>query len=417
MNPTFEVARGNIGVSRGARASGVWFSASRRKLRLTKFLARGSPQIVWDNSSGATPELARRRHALPILTAAFGMKELMKTTHWIIGSALAIFLSAGANTRGANLFDDSRMSTLPPAVYQTVKSVMGSGRLSDLVLTNENGVAVYEVEMRLRGVDRSFTVATDGSLVARQVFLKELPPAVLATVQRETAKGNVETLYWLNEDGDPAYYVEFTKGGKDSWLLVAPDGWVTSRPVDLAAQPAPVRAAIREKLEGRAPTEVARAVEGDEVTFEVTDTVKGRERLWIFQADGTVLAEPLWLNAVPSQARATLTRQSAGGRVIHVFKILHDGATLYEVLFVRQDVRRVCTVNAEGQIHSEEIPLTELPQPLQTTITAKVEGRFIVRIEMLPAESGVIYAVTLRRQEKIEELRFAADGSLIPKPN
>ncbi len=339
----------------------------------------------------------------------------MKTTDWIVCWGLTIFLCASQDARAANLFDDSRMSTLPPPVYQTIKSVLGSGRLSELVLTNENGVPVYEVEMRMRGMDRSFTVATDGSLVARQVFLKELPPAVLATVQRESAAGKVASLYWLNTDGDPTYYVEFTKGQQASWVMVAPDGWVTSRQVNLEAQPKPVQAAIREKLEGRIPTDVARAVEGDELTFEVTDTVKGRERLWIFHADGSVAAEPVALSAVPPPARAALTRQVTGGRIVYVFNLPNNGSPLYEVWFVHQGARHVCTVDAEGRIQSEELPLRELPQPLPSVIQAKAIGRFIVRIEMLPGEPSATYAVTLRRQDKLEVLRFAADGSLIGK--
>ena len=74
LNPNYKVGRCHANESRGARASGVWFSASRRKLRPTIFLARGSSGRVGDESSGATPELARRRRALPISTSHFGLK-------------------------------------------------------------------------------------------------------------------------------------------------------------------------------------------------------------------------------------------------------------------------------------------------------------------------------------------------------
>ena len=120
--------------------------------------------------------------------------------------ALACWLAAGllccgTITAQAWLFGDSRLSKLPTPVRQTVVSVLGSGRLTELWLTNENGHAVYEVEVRQRGVDRSFTVALDGSLLARQVFTNELPPSVIQTLQHETAGGKVLDLYWINEEG------------------------------------------------------------------------------------------------------------------------------------------------------------------------------------------------------------------------
>ena len=331
---------------------------------------------------------------------------------------LLCWLASGLPCRDAHaarggVFDDRRLSNLPAPVRQTVVSVLGSGRLTDLLLTNENGHAVYEVEVRQRGVDRSFTVAADGSLVARQVFMNELPPAVRETVQREITTGKVQELYWLNEDGAPVYYVEFQKGRQLSSLTVAPDGWVTSRQASLKETPAPVQAAIRDKLEGRTPTHIARAVDGDEVTFEVTDLVQGRERLWIFDPDGSVAAEALSLSAVPGAARTTLTRQSAGARIVHVFKIPNDGSLLYEVCFVRQDARHVCTVDADGRIVSQEPPLKELPETLQKAIHARAEGRFIVRIETLPGEKGATCDVTLRHRGKTEVLTFSLDGSLI----
>jgi len=64
--------RGRNGAFRGAHASGVWFSASRRKPRPANFFAPEIPGIVGDKSSGATPELARETRALP--HSCFGVR-------------------------------------------------------------------------------------------------------------------------------------------------------------------------------------------------------------------------------------------------------------------------------------------------------------------------------------------------------
>ena len=65
----------------GAYASGVWFSASRRELRSIN-CSSVPTSIQSDESSGATPELARGTRALPILIAnsEFGIEWSLVTS-------------------------------------------------------------------------------------------------------------------------------------------------------------------------------------------------------------------------------------------------------------------------------------------------------------------------------------------------
>ena len=67
-----EIEEGRAGAFWGAHASGVWFSASRRKPRPANFFATEISGIVGDQSSGATPELARGTRALP--HSCFGVR-------------------------------------------------------------------------------------------------------------------------------------------------------------------------------------------------------------------------------------------------------------------------------------------------------------------------------------------------------
>jgi hypothetical protein len=74
LNPNPEIENGRDGAFWGAHASGVWFSASRRKPRPANFFAPEIPEIVCVKSSGATPEPARGTRALPIPVSEFGLK-------------------------------------------------------------------------------------------------------------------------------------------------------------------------------------------------------------------------------------------------------------------------------------------------------------------------------------------------------
>ncbi|MCX6905719.1 MAG: hypothetical protein NTW03_20010 [Verrucomicrobia bacterium] len=321
----------------------------------------------------------------------------------------------GFHGAGIPFLQNRTLARLPSAVRQTVVSVLGSARLQDVVLTNENGRRLYEVEMRQRGQDRAFTVAADGSLLSRQMFMNELPVAVRQAIQRETAGEQVQEIYWTNEEGAPAYFVEFLKSEQNRTLTVAPDGWVMARQIGLSDTPAPVQAAIRETLHGRAPRQVDRASDGDEITYEVYEMASDKERLWIFNQDGTVAAEPVDWEDLPAAARAALHRESSGSRMVHLFKLRQEGTPLYEAALVREELRHVCTVDGDGRIVSEELPLKALPEPVWKSIVDQAGGRFLLTIEKRLVGDSAEYEVSLREKGRITVLRFSSDGTLHPK--
>jgi uncharacterized membrane protein YkoI len=300
-------------------------------------------------------------------------------------------------------------------VRQTTERVLNGGRLSDVLLTNENGRLVYELEMRQARQTRAFTVAADGRLLARQVLLEELPLAARDTVARETAGGTLEAVYWFNDEGEPGYYVEYVKSRQANALVLALDGWLLSRKVTLAQLPAPVARGLRDKLKGRDPLELYLTNDDGEWQYEVTELFQGRERLWVFATNGTVLAEPVELSQVPELARQVLTRVMGHGRLIRVLKFEIEGKRLYEIAFELEEKRHACAVDAQGQISYEEMPLASLPDPLRKAMTDQAQGGFVVKIEKSPGANGATYDLYLRAKGKVEILTFAADGTLLPQ--
>jgi hypothetical protein len=311
---------------------------------------------------------------------------------------------------------DSRLASLPAPVRRTAETVLGSGRLEEVTLTNDNGQQVYEFEARLRGRDRSFTIATNGSLLSRQLYLEEVPAAVCATVERQTGEGVFEALYWTNEEGEPAYYVEWLDHGQKRSFVVAPDGWLASRQVTLAETPALVQAALRGRFRDPGTLQIDHACDGEEDTYEVLESVSGQNRVWVFGTNGTVAAEPVTWAEMPEPVRAALARASAGSRVAHLFKFTYEGRLLYEVSFVRQEARHVYTVDTTGHWVSEEMPLAELPPPLRSKVTAATAGRFILRVERSVTPAGVAeYEVTSRLGGKVQANVFpAGEASTTP---
>ena len=73
FSPNSKIGDGCKCMDWGAYASGVWFSAPRRKHRPTNFPSSKIRKKISNKSSGATPELARGTHALPIPITDIGL--------------------------------------------------------------------------------------------------------------------------------------------------------------------------------------------------------------------------------------------------------------------------------------------------------------------------------------------------------
>jgi uncharacterized membrane protein YkoI len=308
-----------------------------------------------------------------------------------------------------------RLESLPGPVRDRIVETVAGGRLLEVAATNDNGHVVYEAEMRGDGVDRAFTVGEDGSLLARQVFLTELPAPVRLAILAQTDGARSREIYWINDEGEPCYYLEFFRADKKRALTIAPDGWVISRELLGQEIPTPVAAAIQKNLAGRTPAEVDLADDGTGTTCEVLEIIHGREQVWIFQTNGVLAAAPVEMNAIPAAARGALADRATGGRITHWFQYEEDGVVLYEVAWVRQSRRYVVTVDATGKVVSEELPIATLPVPLAQAIQKQAAGRYLVRIEKHLEPDGFHFDATFRQKGGTEVVGFSQAGEIIQR--
>ena len=329
----------------------------------------------------------------------------MKTKILLFGLTVLVAASITAATPKTKA-----LAQIPPAVRQAAELLVGDGKLLDLERAIENGRTVFEGEFRRDGVVRSFTLAPDGMLISRQVFEKELPSAVAQTLRSQLGEAKLGDIYWTNDDGDPAFYIELTRGDMKRSLTIAPDGWLAAREVTLADVPGPARQAITTELKGSTPTRIERGDDAHEVTFDVTIEVAKRARSLIFAADGKLLAaEVAWLDLPPS-AQQTIQKRQAGGRLVHVFKWEDDGDTYFEATFVRGGHKRTCTTQADGTLVSAQLPLAEAPAPVQKAVRDR--NAFVVRLEQHFDEGDSYFEAVLRARGKPVKLEIKPDGTV-----
>lgn len=324
--------------------------------------------------------------------------------------SVAALLAALAVSVSAADLKTKKAAPLPPAVRQAVLALVGDGKLLDVERTIENGRPVFEGEYRQNGVLRSFTFTPDGMLIARQVFEQELPPAVAQTLRAQLAGATLGDIYWTNDEGNPAYYAEFTRGPEKRGVTIAPDGWLAAREVALNELPASVAQGIRKTLNGAVPTRIDRSDEGGgEVTFDVTVESGARSRTWIFSADGKLDAIELALNDTPAAAQKELLARLGTARLVHVFKFEDEGESYFEATFVKSGQHHAATAHADGTLVSEVMPLGAAPPAVQKAV--RDAGGFLVKLELQHDDAGDYFEASLRRTGKLTRIELKPDGS------
>lgn len=135
---------------------------------------------------------------------------------------------------GALLSVEVSLPETPPAVQKTIQNQIAQGTLESIGRTTDDGGASYDVEWKAKdGAAHSFSVLESGKLQSVQVALPETPPAVQAAILKEAGDGQVQDISKTFDDGAVFYDVSVNRGGQDRDFSVAENGRLESRQVFL----------------------------------------------------------------------------------------------------------------------------------------------------------------------------------------
>lgn len=157
-----------------------------------------------------------------------------------------ILLAAAGLVAGCNQSIEkasSNFNELPPAVQKTVRAQAPNAEIDAVHQTTRNGVAVYEVKLRMNGGTPKLVVSTDGQLIdtdlPRQASAVQrtltptgavgtpfsaLPEAAQKTILARAPQTEVTGISRHDKDGRVIYEVEFADQGKNPTMRVAEDG-------------------------------------------------------------------------------------------------------------------------------------------------------------------------------------------------
>ena len=117
---------------------------------------------------------------------------------------------------------------------------------------------VFEVTITKEGKHRDFTIASDGSILEKEVFLDEVPQKVKNTILQTAAGATVDDITQTTDDGQTNYDVEIIKGENTRDFTLGADGQLLSQEMLLAETPVAAQKTIREKTQGASKVEIYR---------------------------------------------------------------------------------------------------------------------------------------------------------------
>lgn len=167
---------------------------------------------------------------------------------------------------GALLDEEVFLAELPPTVQRAIQAHSAGATLDEIDRSVNDGEISYDVEIQRNGVSRDFTVDANGVLLREQVFIGELPPAVRQTIQKEAGTATVGDIDRAAEDGEVTFDVELTQAGRTRTLSVAADGKLIDKQVFLSELPAPLQEAIRQQA--GADCETHQCFDDNHVTYD-----------------------------------------------------------------------------------------------------------------------------------------------------
>lgn len=336
----------------------------------------------------------------------------MNTLHpATLTAALLMFAVA---VRAADPKAGKKLAALPPAARQTVLAQKGDGRIEDVNRTTEDGEVVYEVDIKRDGIERSFTVAADGRLVSRQVFLNELPPALQAAVRRQAGADKLGEIVWVGDFGDPFFSVETERAGAKRTFSLAPDGHLLAVQVMLEETPAAVRKTITSELAGAKIEELERTEDDDgTVTYQVTASKDGKKREFSVGVAGQLVAEQIELASAPAEAQKAIRERAVNARLERVEKSTEDGETLFEASVIRGGLRHTFIVGADGALQSERARLNDLAAAVQKTVKEQSTGAFLVRVDKVYDDGEAHFQIETRKDGKRIAFNVSPDGTFL----
>jgi len=307
---------------------------------------------------------------------------------------------------------EPHLPQMSPEARQAILTEAGIATIDDCRRVTEDGEDVFEVDITRNGIERSFTVALDGTLRSRQVFIGELALPVQRAVNALQNNGQVKGIYLCDEDGDRVYEVEVLNGEYKRFYTIGLDGVFQATQMRMTELPEPVQKTIGDqaaKAKARMLYISRSEVDAGQV-FDVLLANDGKRRVVSVGADGSVQAVQVALTETPQPVQKTIATTAGPAKVVYVGRADEDGDVTFSVVTTDNAVRKEFVVGLDGALLATVIPLAEAPEIVQKALRDKAGAGRILHVQKLTDGSG--FEADLFTGGKKTTVSVALDGKL-----
>ncbi len=244
----------------------------------------------------------------------------------------------------------------PAAVHATINEQVGKGTIEGITKVFDEGVS-FEVEMTAAGKTRVFTVGKNGTLLDIQVFLAETPAAVQQAIQKEAANGKLGDITKVTEDGAVTYEVEITRGGKIHVVTIGEDGVVNDRQVFLTELSSALQKNIQALTSAGKLGEIHQATEDGKIIYEVEITAAdGTTHYTTVDADGNTLyrEEDITPTDAPAAVQAAIKDLQGDGELLGISRTTEGNDISYDVDVKKSGKQQSFSLDADGKVLPDE---------------------------------------------------------------
>jgi uncharacterized membrane protein YkoI len=217
-----------------------------------------------------------------------------------------------------------KFSELPVPAQKAVTNQMSGGNLQDIEQTNDDEEMTFDVSFTTKaGEEQDFIVAEDGTVLSIEVELTETPAAVQKTIHAQADGWTLESIDKNVADAEVSYDVTVSKAGREKIFTVALDGSLLSTIISLAEAPVPVQTAIKLQLADGSLKSIEENFDADGNSFDVEiSTVEGRRKSFSLTANGDLASEETSLEKISPAARKTIQEKIGAGKILRIDKSL-----------------------------------------------------------------------------------------------
>jgi len=344
----------------------------------------------------------------------------MKRRTLFLAALGSCFVAAFAQTppqpAGANL-----LLSLPPPVRRTVLDQSGDETLDAVTRTNTaDEPLVFQVHAAGKdGKTRQMSVAADGKLLDKQVFLDELPVPVRKSIQALLAGGKLDDITKnIDDTFTESYVVDMSRGPTNRQFTVDDQGELLEMQVFLSETPPAVQHCIQAKSAGATLGDITQSFDDQDydVAYDVEMTKAGTTRGFTVSTNGQLLDEQVFLQETPPAVQKSIQAQSKRGRLGDIKKSTEDGETYYQVDVISGRKTVTVTFDAAGAFWGEEEDMlwADLPPDVKRALKPLQGLSQITDINRTTEGANTTYQIQLRDGQKKRSLNFKSNGALIP---